>query len=147
MTVTAKLYPQGLFIPALNKEIDLLDDSNKVALVTSSYSPDQDNHDYYNDLTNELSSGSGYTSGGAAVANDTPTYTGATNVLKYDGDDVSRTSSTLTARTAVLYDSTPSTSATKPLIGYQQESSDISSSGGTWSVVWNASGIFTITAG
>src|SRR5688500_12789003 len=92
-----------------NEEIDLLSDNIKVALTTVTYVPDQDAHDYFNDVTNEVT-GTGYTAGGATIANDTLTYTTGTNVMKYDGDDVSWTTSTITnARVAVIYDSTPGT--------------------------------------
>ena len=46
----------------------------------------------------------------------------------------------------MIYDDTPATAATKPLIGYVDFGSDQSSSAGTFSVVWDAAGIFTTTA-
>src|SRR5690348_1638843 len=93
-TAAMKWYGQALIAWA-NKEVDLLDDSIKVMLCTSSYTPDQDAHDYKNDVTNEVS-GTGYTAGGAALANDTLTYTGGTNTLKYDADDLTFSTVTLT---------------------------------------------------
>lgn len=143
MAITAKLY--GLvFSAAFNKEIDWGSDTPFCMLTTSAYTPDQDTHDYKNDVTNEVT-GTGYTAGGAAIANPTVTYTGATNILMLDGDDVSWTTSTITARTAVVYDRTPATDATRPLVCYQQSDTDIISSGGTFLVQWNASGIVQIT--
>ena len=44
--------------------IDWLNDTIKVMLVTSAYTPDQDAHDFKDDITNEIS-GTGYTAGGA----------------------------------------------------------------------------------
>lgn len=144
MTVTAKLY--GLYITALNnEEHDTLDDTIKVMLVSSSYTPDQDTHNYKDDITNEIT-GTGYSAGGAQITTDTITYTSGTNVTKYDGDDTQWTSSTITARTAVVYNATGGgTDGTRGLIGYQQESADITSSAGTWQVVWASAGIWTIT--
>lgn len=144
MAVTGAVYGKAP-IAWLNKEVDLLDDTIKVALTTSSYTPDQDTHDYFNDVTNEVT-GTGYVAGGTAIANDSLAYTAGTNTLKYDGDDVSWPSSTITARTAVIYDATPGTDATRPLIAYQQSDGDIVSSSGTFTVQWNASGILTIVA-
>ena len=146
MTVTAKLYSK-VFGAAFHKEIDLLADDIRVTLHDSGYTPDQDVHDYYNDLTNELATANGYTAGGASIANDTFSYNASTNTYTYDGDDVSWTSSTLTARTAVVRDATPGTAATEPLILYQQSSADVSTTSGTFTVQWNASGIFTIVVG
>lgn len=143
MVVTGKLY--GLVFTALwNKEIDFDTDDIKCMLTTSLYTPDQDTHDYKNDVTNEVT-GTGYTAGGASLASKTVTYTAATNKHVLDAADVSWASSTITARTAVVYDSTPATDATRPLICYQQSDADISSSNGTFAVEWNASGIVEIT--
>ena len=144
MAVTARLFGR-VFIAAFNKEIDLLDDAIACTLHTSAYTPDQDAHDYVNDLTGEVASGGGYSPGGQNLLNDTLTYTPATNVIMYDADDVIWPGSTITARTAVLSDRTPGTAATQPLLCYQQSDVDIISSGGEFRVQWNASGIFSIT--
>jgi len=48
--------------------IDLETDTIKVALVTSSYTADQDAHDFFDDVTTEVS-GTGSTAGGASLAN------------------------------------------------------------------------------
>lgn len=145
MAVTGKLYGK-MFIALFNKEIDWDTDTIKCALTTSSYTPDQDAHDYFNDVTNEVS-GTGYTAGGAALANKTVTYTGGTNKFMLDADDVSWTTATITARTAVVYDASPASDATRPLICYQQSDGDISSTAGTFTVQWHASGIVEITVG
>jgi len=138
MAVTAKLYGK-FFLSLANKEADLNSDTIKVSLHTSSYTPDQDAHQYWDvSVTNEAS-GSGYTAGGATVGTPTFTYTGATNVFMFDGGDVSWASNTVTARTAVIYDSTPASN--KPLIGYVDFGADIT----PLSLTWDANGIFTIT--
>lgn len=49
----------------------------KVLLTTSSYTPNKDTHDYKNDVTNEVANGGGYTTGGAAIASPTLTFTAA----------------------------------------------------------------------
>lgn len=130
-----------------NKEIDLLDDTIKVALTTSSYSPAQDTDDYFNDVTNEVPGTGNYTSGGQQIANDTLTYTSGTNVMKYDGDDMSWGSSTISgARVAVIYDATPGADSSRPLIGYCVFDGDVSTSAGTLAIAWDANGILTLTA-
>ena len=144
MAVTAFVYPTGMFPTAFNKEVDLLTDAIKCALATSTYTPDQDTHDYFNDVTNEVV-GTGYTAGGATLANDTLTYTAGSNLYTYDADDATWSTSTITARYAVVYDSTPASDATRPLLLYQNFGGDFTSTGGTFTVAWNASGIFTIT--
>lgn len=132
---------------ANNKEIDLLTDTIKVALCTSAYTPNQDTHDYFNDITNEVS-GTGYTAGGATLASKTYSVNTGTNVWTFDAADVTWASSTITnARYAIIYDATPGTAATNPLIAYIDFGSDKSSSGGDFVIQWNASGIFTDTVG
>lgn len=141
MAVTAFLY--GSFPAKLaNKEIDWDSDTIKVALTTSTYTPNQDTHDYFNDITNEVT-GAGYSSGGATLASKTVTYTSGTNTQAFDAADVTWTSSTITARYAVIYDST-GVSSTSALIGYVDFGADVISSGGDFTIQWNGSGIFTI---
>lgn len=144
MAVTAKMY--GLaYKSAFNKEIDWDSDTIKVMLCTSSYTPDQDTHQYKSSVTNEVT-GTGYTAGGATLTSCTFSYTSGTNTLMLDAADSSWPASTITARYAVVYDSTPATDATRPLICYIDFGTNVSSSGGAFSIVWDAAGIATVTA-
>jgi len=142
--MASKLYGQFLS-QALNKEIDWDTDTIKVALLTNSYTPDQDAHNYYDDVVANEVTGTGYTAGGNTLANKTNTYNSATNVIVLDADDTTWSSSTITARYAVVYDATPATNATKPLIGYVDFGSDQSSSSGNFTITWDATGIVRIT--
>lgn len=142
MAVTSFFYGNA-FVSAFNGLIDFDTDTIKVALCTSSYTPAQDTHDFFNDVTNEVS-GTGYTAGGATLASASITYTGGTNVLKLDGADTSWTTSTITARYAVIYKST-GTAATSPLIAYVDFGADVISSAGTLQITWDAAGIATVT--
>jgi hypothetical protein len=143
MAVSAKFYGNA-FVSAFNKKIDFDSDTIKVALCTSSYTPDQDAHDFFNDITNEVT-GAGYTAGGATLTSASITYTGASNVLKLDGDDTSWASSTITARYAIIYDATPGTAATNPLIAYVDFGADVTSTAGTFTLAWDSAGIATVT--
>ena len=144
MAVTAKVY--GLFLKSLaNKEIDLDSDTLKVMLCTSTYTPNQDTHQYKSSVTNEVT-GTGYTAGGATLGSVTVTYDTASNTLKLDAADTSWASSTITARYAVVYDSTPASDATRPLICYVDFGADVVSSGGAFDITWDAAGIVTLTA-
>jgi len=141
MAVTAYWYAKG-FISAFNKEIDFNEATKiKVMLTTSSYTPNQDTHDYKDDVTNEVS-GTGYTAGGAELANGAVTNT--LNVVKLDGDDVTWSSSTITARRAVMYYNT-GTASTSPLLLWIDFGQDEVSSNGNFTIQWNAGGIATIT--
>jgi hypothetical protein len=145
MAATGKLYGK-VFTALWNKEIDYDTDTIKCMLTTSTYTPDQDVHDYKDDVTNEVT-GTGYTAGGTTLTTKTVTYTAGTNKHVLDADDAVWASSTITARNAVIYDDSPATAATKPLIGYQAETADISSTGGEFRVQWAAAGIVEITVG
>jgi hypothetical protein len=141
----ATLTVYGSFLQkALNKEIDWDTDTIKVALATSSYTPNQDTHDYWNDVSANEVSGTNYTAGGATLANKTMVYTSGTNTFALDADDVTWAASTITARYAIVYDASPGTDATRPLIGYVNFVTDQSSSAGNFTVQWNAGGLLTV---
>lgn len=136
----------GQFIgKALNKEIDWDSDSIKVMLVSSAYTPNQDTHDYLDDVVGNEVTGTGYTAGGQALASKTLTYDAGTNVIVLDAADVTWASSTITARYAVIYDDTPAGNSAKPLIAYLDMVSDQSSNNGNFVIQWDASGIVRIT--
>lgn len=144
MAVTSFVY--GGFLQSLaNKEIDLDSDTLKVMLCTSTYAPNQDTHRYKSSVTNEVT-GTGYTATGATLTSVAVTYTAGTNTLMLDAADTSWASSTITARYAVVYDSTPATDATRPLICYIDFGADVSSSAAAFTITWDAAGIVTITA-
>lgn len=183
-------------------------DTIKVALLTSSYTPNYDTHDFFDDITNEVT-GTGYTAGGATLGSKTVTTTMAdswgvsrANSTAYEvgqivrpatgngyvymchtagtsagtiptwptviGDEVtdgsvqwvnvgrmvsvidaadpSWTSSTITARYAVYYKST-GTSSTSLLIGLEDFGSDKVSSNGTFQIQFApAEGLFAESA-
>jgi hypothetical protein len=126
----------------MDGSIDLDTDTIKVALVTSSYTPDQDAHDFFDDVTNEVS-GTGYTAGGASLANKAVTADNTDNEGVFDADDVTWATSTITARGAVIYKST-GTASTSPLICYIDFGSDKSSTAGDFTLQWNSEGILNL---
>jgi len=144
MAVTAKLYGQAT-LHAWKGLIDFDSDTIKCALCTSTYTPDQDTHDFFDDITNELTTGSGYTAGGATIGSCTVGYTAGTNVVKLDGADVTWTSFTGTFRYAIIYKST-GTASTSPLIAYVDFGENVGATGTDYTIEWNAGGIVTDTA-
>lgn len=145
MAVTNKWY--GLaFLQVFDKEVDYLADNIAVTLHTSTYTPDQDVHDYANDAANELGTANGYTAGGSNLASKVNDYTTGTNVIAFKAADVVWTATgTLTARTAVVSDITPGTAATNPLLTYHQSDADISATDAAWTFDIPAGGFATIT--
>lgn len=141
MAVSAHMYANAP-LKALNKEIDYDTDTIKVMLCTSSYTPNQNTHIYKSSITNEVT-GTGYTAGGATLG--TKTITEATLVVTLDAADTTWTSSTITARYAVVYDST-GTDSTSALLMYVDFGADVISSGGTFTITWDALGLMTATS-
>lgn len=126
----------------MNGSIDLDTDTIKVALVTSSYTPNQDTHEDFADVTNEVS-GTGYTAGGASLANKAVTADNTDNEGVFDADDVTWSTSTITARGAVIYKDT-GTPSTSLLICYLDFGSDKTSTAGNFTIAWNAEGILNL---
>jgi hypothetical protein len=145
VAVTAFMFGQALS-KALNKEINWSTDSIKTALVKDTWVPNQDTNAYWADVVANETTGTGYTAGGATLASKTITYDGTTNKTKLSAANAQWPASTLTARYAVIYDDSPSTNVTKPVLGYVDFGANQSTSNTTFEVVWSASGIFEITA-
>lgn len=101
----------------------------KIALYTSSASLSAATTAY--SATNEVS-GTNYSAGGAALTNVTPTSSSTTSFL--DWDDVTWSSSSITTRFALVYNSTVSNKAVLVL----DFSSDQTSSSGDLTISWPA---------
>jgi hypothetical protein len=110
-------------------------DTIKVALVTSTYTPDKAAHTAYSDLTNEVT-GTGYTAGGLAT---TPTLTLDTTNHREDitFSNVTWNTATITARAAVIYKST-GTGSTSWLVCYVDFGQDVSSTAAAFSVTFSS---------
>src|SRR3954462_9923420 len=102
------------FQSMVNKEIDFDTDTIKAMLTTSSYVPNMDTHRYKSSVTNEIT-GTGYTAGGVTLASKTVSYDPPTHTLPLSCANPTWSSSSLTARFLVVYEST-GTDATSPLI-------------------------------
>lgn len=117
-------------------------DTIKVMLCTSTYTPNKATHQYKSSVTNEVASGGGYTTGGITLSSKTIGTT--SSVTKLAASNVSWTTSTITARYAIVYKST-GTDSTSPLIRYGDFGSSVSSAGGNFDINWNAAGVWTQT--
>lgn len=148
MAVTAYWYGKALenqYGTTSARRIDWATDTIKVALCTSSFTPNQDTQDFFDDITNEVS-GTGYTAGGATLGTKSVNYEASTNVVSLRAATSSWSNASFTARYAVVYKDTGSPS-TSPLIGYVDFGGDQTVSSGTFSVAWDATnGVLKITA-
>jgi hypothetical protein len=186
-----------------NGGIDLDSDTIKIALVTSSYTPNKDTHDFWDDIVANEASGTGYSAGGATLGSVTLALTAAnswgtawasstayavgdvvkplvtngnlyrcvvagtsdssaptwsttrgvnvtdntvtwvnigTNIVVFDAADAAWTTSTVTARYAVVYKST-GTNSTSAVIGYFDFGGNVSSTAATFTVQFSTAGI------
>ncbi len=126
----------------LNGDIDLTNDTIKVML-TSGYTMDADNDNYYSDVSASEVSGTGYTAGGQALSNKSVTQDNTNDLAKFDADDVTWSNSTITADGAIIYKDT-GTGSTSPVIAYYPFTS-ASSSNSDFTLQWNSNGIFTLS--
>jgi hypothetical protein len=123
---------------------DMNSDTFKLMLVSSSYTFSAA-HTQKSDITNELSTANGYTAGGATLSNLVFSQTSGT--AKWDADDVSWTASggSLVFRRGVIYNDTTAGDLLVCSILFDTTPADITVlSGNTFTVQWNASGIFTL---
>jgi hypothetical protein len=141
---TSKAY-ENLAVAILSKKVDWTGDTIKVALLSSGYTPNQGTHANFSDVSTYEVAGTGYTAGGATLANKTRTLDTTNKVVVLDADDVTWANSTITARYAVVYDAQSGVSATNSLIGYIDLVSDQASNNGNFVIQWDATGIVRLT--
>lgn len=96
--------------------VDWVTDTIKVSIHGSGYTWDQDAHDYYNDVTSEVS-GTNYTAGGVTLGSKTLTYDTATNTVRLKSADAVWTTVTFTAGTQAVIRKDTGSAATSHLMG------------------------------
>lgn len=140
MAVTAKWY--GVPLKNLLNGSNTWDwdtDTIKCSLHTSSYSIAQDTDDFWNDCTNEIT-GTGYTADGVTLTTSAASYDTASAQIRIDANDAQWSSSSFTARIAVVYKDT-GTNSTSPLIISVNFGGDETVSSGTFTIQWDSTGV------
>jgi hypothetical protein len=112
---TAKIY--GLVVEKMfTGQLDVTTDTLMCALLDSSYAPNQDVDEFWDDISAAEVTGTAYVAGGETLTTVVATYNPATNTLMIDCDDPAWIAATITGiRYAVFYKDTGS-AATSPLI-------------------------------
>lgn len=128
---------------AFKGNVDWANGVTKVALLADTYAPDQDAHVHWSDVSTHEVTGTGYTAGGATLTTPEVSYDGASNTVTLSGDNVSWTTSTITARYVVIYQDT-GTASTSVLCGFSDLGENKSSSNGDFNLNWSSSGIFEV---
>lgn len=147
MAVTAFWYGNALagqFSATAARRVDFVGDTIKIALTTSTYTPSQDTHDFFDDVTNEIT-GTGYTAGGATLGTKSISYDATTNETRLICANPSWTGASFTARRAVIYKDT-GTASSSPLMGWIDFGADETVASGTFAIQIDATGILKIAA-
>lgn len=119
-------------------------ETHKGLLVTDSYTPAFDTHDFRDDITNEVS-GTGYIAGGATLTTTEVTVgSPAAGQLKWDHDDVSWASSTITSAMALIDYFNVGTAGTDQLIAELDFVTGVSTVNGLLTVQIHANGVLNL---
>lgn len=121
---------------AITGTIDFDTDTFRIMLVTATYSPNKDTHDFRDDVTNEVS-GTGYTAGGVVVTA-TPSIDTTNDRVEVTFGSVNWPSSTITARAGVIYKSRGGAASADELVAYVDFGGDVTSTNGTFTVTFTS---------
>lgn len=118
-------YGQGL-LSLVDTPTDLEQVTLKLALATSSYTPNRDTDDFRDDFTtNEVANGGGYTTGGVTLSSVTWSYDSASDQVRLDFADPSWTfTAPKTWRYGIVYIDTAGADSTDTLVGLLTWDSD-----------------------
>lgn len=141
MAWSSKIYGKVFGIAFSATGVNLQTGDVTALLTSSSYTPDQDVHDYLDDVTNELSGG-GYAR--VDLTGETVSYDAATNKMSFTGSAFSFSGITGTARHCVIFVDT-GTPATSPLVMVISSDVDISLAGNALTFTPQAGGLFEVT--
>lgn len=125
-------------------DIDWTSDTVKLALTTSSYTPNQGTHEFFSDVTNEIAGGGGYTAGGFTLSGKALSYDSTTREERFDADDFSVGALTPASpfRYGIIYDTT----ASDALLAYINFGADQDPGGLPFAIQWAATGVFYMQA-
>lgn len=119
----------------LGGAVDLDTDTLKLTLHTTTYTPNQDTHDFYDDATNELATASGYTAGGVTLASSVLSYDATSQQVRWDvGDPTWTFSAGVTWRYGVIRKARGGAASADELVAYLD-----------WGSSQTVSGAYTVT--
>jgi hypothetical protein len=126
---------------------DLDNDSFKVILLDSGYTPDVENHADYGDISaDELATANGYTAGGAALGS--VTWTRSTTEVVFDSADPqwSASGGSIVCRYAAIYDDTHGSDGLVCYSLLDNTPADVTTTDGNdLNILLSANGIFKAT--
>jgi len=135
--------------PAVSGGVDLDSDTIVCVLLSAAYTPNRLTHATWADLSAYEITGTGYTAGGQELAGKAMTHSAGTG--KFDADDVTWATATITAKYAALVRRAGASLVSGDLaIAYVDLNTDdpadtVASLAAAFTVQWNAAGIMTLT--
>lgn len=128
----------------LNQEYSWSGNTYKVALLTSTHTPDKDNDTFWSDVSTNEVSGTGYTTGGNTLSGLTVTVDDTNDLAYLDATDLVFSTVTLTARYAVVYEDT-GTPATSKIVAVIDFTTDKAPYQDDFTITWAADGVIKLT--
>ena len=124
---------------------DLNTNTIKCALLNTSHTTNIDTQEYWDDVSTNEVSGTGYTAGGKELSGKSINKDNSNNLAYFDATDVSWTNATLSnVKHACIYKDT-GTPGTSPILCIITMANTYNVTGATFTIVWSANGIFKIT--
>lgn len=134
---------EKMFIDTMAQSLEA--ETHKALLVADGYTHNYDTHDFRDDITNEIAAGGGYSTGGKAFTTTEITVASpSAGTLKYDHDDVSWASSTISVAMALVGYFNVGTAGTDALIYLLDFVTAVTTSNGLLLVQINANGVFNL---
>lgn len=142
MAASAKVYGKAGTHLA-QRDVNWASDAYKLALCTSAYAVSQGVDEYFDDLTNEIAAGGGYSAGGFALAGKAITYDSTTREERFTADPISVAALTPASpfRYGVVYRDT-GTPGTSFLVMYINFGADQDPAGLPFAIQWPGTGIW-----
>jgi hypothetical protein len=146
MAITVSFY--GLTMEKIaeqvGNDVNYLTGTVKLSLHTNSYTPNRDTDNFFDDATNEVANGNGYTTGGETLGGKAITFDTASDQVRWDANDVTWTFTTgKTWRNGVMYVDTAGAATADPLYALLAWDSDQTVST-AYTLQWDAAGILFI---
>lgn len=114
-------------------------ETNKVALISDSATPNFDTMDFWDDLSANEVTGTNWAAGGVALTGTELTI--ASGIVTFDATDVSVASTTITSAMAAVLKTDVGSSATDQLLLLSDFVTAVSTVNGTFAITWAAGGI------
>ena len=146
MAITVAFY--GLTMEKIAEQVgadvNYLTGTVKLSLHTATYVPNRDTNDFFDDATNELAAGTGYTALGETLTAKTITYDTASDQVRWDAADVTWLfTASKTWQRGVMWIDTAGASTTDPLYALLDwDTSQTVST--TYTLQWDAAGILFV---